>query len=68
MVTQGRPGGSPIIATSTAPFHPVSWSWIEDWRMFCPAVDRRGPVALHSTAAAELLNGPFSDDIPDAPD
>ena len=42
--------------------------WIEDWQMFCPAVDRRGPVALHSTAAAELLNGPFLDDIPDAPD
>ena len=42
--------------------------WIEDWQMFCPAVDRRGPVALHSTAAAELLNGPFLDDLPDAPD
>ena len=38
MVTQGRPGGSPIIATSTAPFHPASWSrtwlgvpWAVNW-------------------------------------
>jgi hypothetical protein len=38
MATQGRPGGSPIIATSTAPFHPASWSrtwlgvpWAVNW-------------------------------------
>ena len=42
--------------------------WLEEERFFAAAYDHDGPVPLISSAAFELLNGPFFEGLADAPD